>query len=169
MKWYKTKEEKPAENVECLLWYDAEKFEMGLYTPHGAWPGWSSKDHTSLDEPDYWCYGFDIDDPTEPQYEFGDVMRAFERWDKMPEYNGIGESAEFKAYDQIREVQEYYRGMMWERCAEIIMKWSAEHPRITNEDKFVDVFGEDIGELNRMNPVEFQEWCNREYEKPEDE
>ena len=50
------------------------------------------------------------------------------------------------------------------KAKEIIMKWSEEHPIMTNRRKFTETFGFDVAtmfEINRGNA----EWLDEEYEE----
>lgn len=58
-----------------------------------------------------------------------------------------------------------------DKLIEAVEKWSKDHPRITNRDKFRAVFGSDIG-INvitmHSNPAISitDDWLNEEYKEP---
>lgn len=47
---------------------------------------------------------------------------------------------------------------------EIVMKWAAEHPLVTNGAKFWEVFGYDF-----VQAVYADDWYNAEYKEPEEQ
>ena len=56
-----------------------------------------------------------------------------------------------------------------EETEEIIMRWSEEHPIITNRKKFEEVFGFNIATLFDVNNCHIAEWLNEEYKESDDD
>lgn len=55
-----------------------------------------------------------------------------------------------------------------ETAENIIMKWSAEHPVETNEDKFKEVFGYDPYTVTIFDD-NFIKWLKKEYKEPKND
>lgn len=54
------------------------------------------------------------------------------------------------------------------QAEEIIIKWAAENPIITNGAKFWEVFGYDLNEKFNVSPS-VKDWYNAEYKEPEEQ
>jgi hypothetical protein len=56
-----------------------------------------------------------------------------------------------------------------EEATEMVRKWAEEHPRITNEEKFTQVFGSVEAFANEYTIGIPRDWWNEEYKKPKKE
>ena len=55
-----------------------------------------------------------------------------------------------------------------EETEEIIMRWSEEHPIITNRNKFEEVFGFNIATIFEVNSDNVK-WLDEEYKESDDD